>query len=83
MTALSDFAAKQNAHNIKVSLDLDSLSAGIADLNAKISALQNSSGTITAEDQALLDAVEASGAALETKADALAGVVAAPPVPPA
>jgi phosphoglycerate-specific signal transduction histidine kinase len=83
MSAISDFAVKQQAHNDKVSADLDTLSSMIADLNAKIAALQAAPGVLTPADQASLDAIQASGAALEAKADALAGVVATPPTPPA
>lgn len=81
MSAISDFAAKQNAHNAKVSADLDTINTGITNLNALIATLQNSAGTVTPEDQATLDQIEAAGAALETKADALANVT--PPTPPA
>jgi hypothetical protein len=64
MSAITDFAAKQNAHNIAVGLALDSIAAEIASLKA---------GTaITAADQAALDAVEASAAALEAKAATVA-----------
>jgi hypothetical protein len=74
MSAISDFAVKQNAHNAKVSSDLDAINTGISNLNALIATLQNSAGTVTPEDQATLDQIEAAGAALETKADALANV---------
>jgi hypothetical protein len=80
MSAISDFAVKQQAHNDKVSTDLDAIGAKIADLNTLVATLQNSPGAITAEDQATLDKIEAAGADLATKADALAGVV--PPTPP-
>jgi outer membrane murein-binding lipoprotein Lpp len=81
MSAISDFAAKQAAHNQQVSADLDALKQQISDLNTKIATLQNSPGAITPEDQATLDQIEAAGADLATKADALAGVT--PPTPPA
>jgi hypothetical protein len=64
MSAITDFAAKQNAHNIAVGLALDKIAAEIATLKG--------GGTITAADQAALDAVEASGAALEAKANTVA-----------
>jgi len=81
MSAISDFAAKQQAHNDKVSADLDAISTKVGDLNALVATLQNSSGAITSADQATLDKIEAAGKDLEAKADALAGVT--PPVPPA
>lgn len=66
MSAVTDFAATQNAHNIAVGLAIDKLTAEIASLKA-------GTGTLSAEDQAALDAVAASGAALEQKATAAAG----------
>ncbi len=80
MSAISEFAAKQDAHNAKVAADLDTISGKIADMNTLIGQLQNSSGSVTPEDQALLDKIEAAGKDLEAKADAVAGVV--PPTPP-
>ncbi|HSW83475.1 MAG TPA: hypothetical protein VLH12_08375 [Usitatibacter sp.] len=81
MSQISDFAAKQTAHNQKVSADLDALKQQIDDLNTKIATIQNSPGTLSAEDQATLDQIEAAGTDLANKADALAGVT--PPTPPA
>jgi len=80
MSAISDFAAKQNAHNTAVSTALTDLGTEITNLNATIAALQASAGAITPADQALLDQVEASGAALEAKAKALDTLT--PPTPP-
>jgi hypothetical protein len=80
MTAITDFAAKQAAHNAKVAADLGAISTKIADLNTLVATLQTSPGAISAEDQATLDKLEAAGKDLEVKADALAGVT--PPAPP-
>lgn len=80
MSAISDFKVKQDAHNAKVSADLDAIAAGIKTLNDLIATLQNSSGTISAEDQATLDAADAAGQALSDKADAM--VATKPPVVP-
>lgn len=81
MTAIADFAAKQNAFNADVSADLDAIQAAITTLNATITTLQNSSGTVSAEDQASIDLLVTQGTALQAKADALAGKT--PPTPPA
>lgn len=80
MSAISDFKVKQDAHNAKVSSDLDALVVSIQALNDLIAKLQNSPGTITPEDQALLDAADAAGQALSDKADAM--VATKPPVVP-
>lgn len=73
MSAISDFAAKQAAFNQDVSNDLDAIQANITNLNALITQLQNSAGTISPEDQATLDTLQTAGTDLQTKADALAG----------
>lgn len=80
VTVISDFAAKQQAHNDAVSKSLDDIQTEITNLNTQIAALQSSSGTVTPADQALLDGIEASGAALQTKAAALDTLT--PPVVP-
>jgi len=64
MSAISDFAAKQTAFNTELASDLTSIKASIDALNAQIQALQNSSGSVTAEDQALIDDLAGKGAAL-------------------
>lgn len=82
MTAISDFAAKQTAFNTEIASDLATLKTNIDNLNAQIAALQNSSGTVTPSDQALIDGLVTSGQALSDQADALAGKTAAAPMPP-
>jgi len=72
MSQISDFAAKVNAN-------FASIKAGIASLDAQIQAFQNSPGTLSAADQAALDAIVASSTALATAANA----AVVPPVPPA
>ena len=81
MSAISDFVAKVTAFNQDVSDDLDALQAAIGNLNDTITALNNSAGTVTPADQALIDQAVAQGTALAAKADALAGKT--PPAPPA
>lgn len=80
MSVFSDFAAKQKAHNDAVSAAIDGITADIQALNDKITELQNSSGTVTPEDQALIDELVASGDALQAKAQALDDMT--PPVVP-
>ena len=80
MSAISIFAAKQAAYNTEISSDLDAIQAAIGILNDKITALQDSAGQVTPEDQALIDQLQTAGQDLATKADALAGKT--PPVVP-
>lgn len=83
MSAISDFATKMNEHNTKVDAAVDGLTADIKTLNDKITELQNSAGTISPEDQAILDELEARGAAVSAKLAALDALTppAAPPIP--
>ena len=80
MSAISDFAAKQQEHNDKISAAIDGLASDIANLNAQIAALQASAGAITPDDQALLDAADAKGAAIADQIAALDALT--PPVVP-
>lgn len=81
MSKLTDFLDAQTAFNTELTSDLTAIAASIADLNAKITDLQNSAGTLSPEDQARIDAIQAAGTALVGQADALAGKT--PPAPPA
>lgn len=81
MSAISDFAAKQTAHNDAIDAAVSGLQDDIKALNDKIAELQTSTGTITPEDQALLDGLEARGAAIADKLAALDALT--PPVVPA
>ena len=81
MSAISDFAAKQDAFNTRIGTSIDNVVADIQTLNDLITQLQNSAGTVTPEDQALIDQLEAKGSELATKAEALDGLT--PPKPPA
>lgn len=78
MSAISDFAAKQDAHNAAIA----GLSGDIDTLNAEIKTLQNSAGAITPEDQATLDRLDAVGQSAADKLTAL-DALTPPPVPPA
>lgn len=94
MSAIKEFADKQAAFNASVEASLNSIVTSngeevalIKQLNDTITALQNSAGAVTPEDQALIDQLEAAGQALADKADATAkaaasAAAATPPVPP-
>lgn len=81
MTAISDFAAKQNEFNTRIGSAIDGIVGDIKSLNDKITELQNSSGAVTPEDQALIDDLQAQGQALADRAEALDAQT--PPAPPA
>ncbi len=84
MGAIKDFADKMKLHNDAVDAAVTGLTADIQALNDKITQLQNSQGAVTPEDQALLDELEARGAALTGKIQALDALTppTQPPVPP-
>lgn len=81
MSAISDYATKQNAHNSKIDEAILGLVGDFKTLNDLIAKLQGSPGSITPEDQASLDALEARGQAIEDKLTALDALT--PPTPPA
>lgn len=68
---IKDSAAKQSAVNARISAAIDAVVADIKSLNDKIVSLQNTPDQVTPEDQAILDEIEASGAILAEKAEAL------------
>ncbi len=80
MSAISDYSTKQKAYNQEISDDLDAIKTQADAQNALIAQLQASQGTVTPEDQALIDQLEAGGKALADKADATANKT--PPTPP-
>lgn len=94
MSAISDFAAKQNAFNDRQGKAIDAavqsiagLSGDLQTLNAKITELQNSSGSVTPEDQALIDQLQTAGEATAAKVEALSTALSGldaltPPAPP-
>jgi len=81
MSAISDFAAKVNTAFASIGTSVDGLTQDIQTLNDKITALQNSSGAITPEDQALLDGIQTQAQAVSDKLAALDALTAAPPAP--
>jgi peptidoglycan hydrolase CwlO-like protein len=87
LTEIKAFQDAQSAAIDGIVASQAGLAGDIAALNAKITELQESAGKINAEDQALLDEIQAGGAAAAAKATAVAEELAAldaqtPPVVP-
>lgn len=80
MSAISEFADRLSAHNDKIDTAISGLQSDIAALTDKIEELQNSAGTITPEDQALLDEIESRAAKVSDKLEALDAIT--PPIAP-
>lgn len=80
MSAISDFATKQNAFNDQIDKSVSDIATEIKTLNDTITQLQGTSGAITPEDQALLDAIQTRTQAIATKVAALDTLT--PPTPP-
>lgn len=80
MSALSDELTQINNNITSVNASLDGINTGIAALDALITQLQNSPGTLNPTDQTALDAIQAASNDLVKKASA---VVTVPPVTPA
>jgi capsule polysaccharide export protein KpsE/RkpR len=80
MSAISDFAAAQAVFNDRMDTAITGLQGDVANLNEQIAALQASAGTITPEDQALLDGIQTRAQAITDKLEALDSLTA--PVPP-
>lgn len=100
MSVISDFLTKQEDYNKRHGAAIDSLvtsvgglTGDVEELNRQIKELQDSSGGVTPEDQARIDAIQATGeelaAKLEGASNALTALDAAtpprvpPPPPPA
>lgn len=94
MSALSDFLAKQTAYNTRNAASIDALVTttdgivgDVKNLTDQIAALQASAGTVTPEDQAIIDSLETQGDALATKLEGVQAALAqldnqTPPVAP-
>lgn len=80
MSAISDFATAQTAFQDRMDAAVTNLQGDVASLEAQITALQNSPGTITPADQALLDGIQARASTIADKLDALDALT--PPVVP-
>lgn len=82
MSQITDWAAKEQADLTAISTTLDGVVTGIAALDTLITNLQNS-GTLSASDQAALDAISAASTALVAKTQAISVAPPAAPVTPA
>lgn len=81
MSAISDFSAKVNVAFDEISTAVDGIVLDVQFLKDQIAALQNSTGEISAEDQALLDSIDAKATLLSTKLKALDAATEEPPTP--
>lgn len=68
ISTITDWAAKEQADITGISATLDGIVTGVKALNDKIAALQNSPGTLSAYDQAALDAIQVASKDLVAKA---------------
>ena len=82
MSKISEFATSQNAFNDRLDAAVAGVSADIDGLKAEILKLQNTAGSITPEDQALLDGIQARTDAIATKLEALDAATESRPTPP-
>ncbi len=93
MSAITDWAAKEDADLTGIKAELDAavatgakVAAGVADLLKIITDFQSAPGTISPADQATLDALETRAKSLDSQAGLLASQLAAisttPPTPP-
>lgn len=80
MSAISEFAVRQNQFNDRIDNAVTSIQGDVKFLSDKITEMQNSPGPISPEDQASLDALQARSAALADKIEALDALT--PPAPP-
>lgn len=80
MSTISDFASKQNQFNNRLDVAITGLAGDIDGLNAEIQAIQNSTGSISDEDQTSLNEIEARSDAIAMKLEALDALT--PPVVP-
>jgi len=80
MSAITDWAATEDADLTGIQTALAAVVTGISALDAEITAFNNSPGTLSAADQAALTTLKAHSAALVTQAQAISTVA---PVAPA
>lgn len=81
MTAVSDFAAKVTTAFTDIASHVDGLKADVDGLKAQIQKLQDSAGTLTPEDQALLDGIQAQAESAAAKLHDLDAATETPPAP--
>lgn len=78
MSAITDWADKEDADLAAISDTLNGIVAGVAALDQLILDFQNSPGTLSQADQDRLDKIQAAVGALKTQAGAIS---TAPPTP--
>lgn len=83
MSVISDFAARVADKFASIDSSVSGINSDIVWLKTKIDQLQNSTGEISAEDQALLNAIEARIGGLATKVEELNAVTEVTPTPDA
>jgi hypothetical protein len=71
MATLDEFITQQTAFNEQLNTALTGITGDIQNLNDQIAVLQGTPGTLTPAQQAAIDALAATGAALATKAAGL------------
>src|SRR4051812_13143715 len=81
MSKITAFAAAVSASFAAINQSVSGIQTDITSLKAQIEALQNSPGEISAEDQATLDAIQATAETVASKLAALDGLT--PPEAPA
>lgn len=79
MSAITDFAAKEQVDIDALNAKLDSLATGVTGLDDAIKQLQSTVTGLTPEEQAALDAVVTQSDALVAKANAIDTTVPVPP----
>ena len=82
MSAITDWAAAEQADLTSISSTLNAIVTGVTALDTLIENFQNSPGSLSATDQAALDAITAASAALVTQAAAISTAPPSTPVTP-
>lgn len=80
MSAITDFVTKQKEYNDRQAAALAGLTQDLKTVKDQLTSIQNSPGSLSAEDQAALDEVLKASEALTTKLEALDSET--PPTPP-
>lgn len=82
MSQISDYSDRVNAKLDSLATSVDGVVADVASLKKKIDDLQNSPGTITPEDQKLLDDIQSRVTSLADKVKTLDEATESPVEPP-
>ena|SRR5688572_196002 len=82
MSAISEYSSRVGTAFDSISTAVDGVVADVDFLKTKIQELQNTTGAITPEDQALLDAIEARASQIASKVQALDQATESAPEPP-